>query len=452
MSESPWKIAIVGSGPSAFYAAQELLKQPEGTLAVDMFERLPTPYGLVRGGVAPDHQKIKSVTKIFERIALKPGFRFFGNVEFGQDVTRADLLEHYDAVLYAVGSSADRKLGIPGEALSGVHSATEFVAWYNGHPDFRNLSFNLQAKAAVVIGVGNVAVDVARILSHTPEELAQTDIAPYALEALQHNALEDIYLIGRRGPVQAAFTPTEARELGELPLVDTVVDPKDLDLDEASQAELATAGRQTEQNLEILRTLSTRSLTGKPKRLHLVFCASPTELLGQDSLETVRLIRNRLEASNGRTRAVATDDSFDLSAQLVFRAVGYRGLPLPDVAFDERSATIPHEKGRVLNPENNQREYVAGWIKRGPSGVVGTNKPCAVESVQTMLRTINEQGWSPKAARDVVELLQERNLSFVSFDDWKRIDAHEVAAGEPLGRPRLKLTDPEELLRVAHAA
>ncbi len=452
MSESPWKVAIVGSGPSAFYAAQELLKQPEGVLMVDLFERLPTPYGLVRGGVAPDHQKIKSVTKIFERIALKPGFRFFGNVEFGRDVTRAELLEHYDAVLYAVGSSSDRRLGLPGEDLSGVHSATEFVAWYNGHPDFRHLEFNLQAKAAVVVGVGNVAVDVARILSHTPEALAKTDIAPYALEALTNSAIEDIYLIGRRGPVQAAFTPTEARELGELPLVDTVVRPEDLELDEASQAELASSGRQTEQNLEILRTLSTRSLTGKPKRLHLVFCASPTELLGQDSLEAVQLVRNRLEAANGRTRAVATEEAFELSAQLLFRAVGYRGVPLPDVVFDEKTATIPHEKGKVLNPENNQREYVAGWIKRGPSGVVGTNKPCAVESVQTMLQTFQEQGWSPQGAPDIVALLQQRNLAFVSFDDWKRIDAHEVEAGVPLGRPRVKLTDPEDLLRVAHAA
>lgn len=448
-----WRVAIIGSGPSGFYAAQELLKQSSWDLDVDLFERLLTPYGLVRGGVAPDHQKIKSVTRIFDRVAQQPGFRFFGNVEFGKDLTREDFLAHYDAILYTVGSSTDRHLNIPGEELSGSHSATEFVAWYNGHPDFRERAFGLQGKSAIVIGVGNVAVDVARILSHDPEFLATTDIAAHALQALRDSTIEDVYLIGRRGPVQAAFTPTEVRELSELTQVDVIVRPEDLELDEGSQQELDAAGRQTAQNLDLLREMSQRTPSGRPKRLHFLFCASPVELHGDDGkVRSMKLVRNRLEWSNGRTRAVATGETFELPANLVFRAVGYRGEPLPGVAFDERSGTIPHEKGKVLNPEGDGREYVAGWIKRGPSGVVGTNKPCAVESAQTMLQTFLDEQRRPLGAPDVTELLSARSIRYVSHDDWKRLDEHEVQTGQALGRPRLKLTDPQEMLKILENA
>ena len=455
-SDTPnWRIAIVGSGPSAFYAVQELFKQDSWPLQVDMFERLPTPYGLVRGGVAPDHQKIKSVTKIYKRIASNERFRFFGNVEFGQDVSREDLLDHYDAVLYAVGSSSDRQLGVPGEDASGVHSATEFVGWYNGHPDYRHLQFDLSAKSVVIIGMGNVAIDVARILAHRMQEIEVTDIADHALKNLAESKIEDIYLIARRGPVQAAFTPVEARELLEMPEADALANPEELQLDEGSQQELEAAGRETRQNLKILNKMAERGITGKPKCLRFVFLASPTEVLSEGGKVTgLKLERNALEQRNGKLSATGIGETFTLDCGLVFRSIGYKGLPQPGLPYDSKSGTIPNQKGQVCNPETGEaclREYVAGWIKRGPSGVIGTNKPDAVESVRTMLQTFLAEKWQPKEAVGVsgIEvLLESQQVDYVSFADWERLDEHEIREGQEFGKPRRKVIDPEEMLRI----
>ena len=452
-----WKIAVIGSGPAGFYAAGELFRQQSWEIKVDMFERLPTPFGLVRGGVAPDHQKIKSVQKIYSRIAENENFRFFGNVEFGRDIFQADLLEHYDAVIYSVGSPADRALGIPGEDLSGSHSATEFVAWYNGHPDFCDYKFDLSAKNAFVIGIGNVALDVARILAKTPEELAETDIADYALDALRASQLEDIWLVGRRGPVQAAFSPAELREFMELAEADVVVEQNVLELDAESQQILETdASNDTKKNIEILKQISLRDVSAKKRRVHFLFLSSPVEISGNDKVEKISLVRNQLlKREDGSLAAQPTEEINEAAAELVFRSIGYHGQPLPDLPFDQKSGTIPNECGQVKDPENGNklrnREYVAGWIKRGPSGVIGTNKQDAVETVHRMLETfLNEKMEAGKncANPDIVALLENRKVEYVSFADWKLIDAHETEAGQKQGRPRVKLTSIAEMLSV----
>jgi len=452
-----WKIAVIGSGPAGFYAAGELFRQQSWEIKVDMFERLPTPFGLVRGGVAPDHQKIKSVQKIYSRIAENENFRFFGNVEFGRDIFQADLLEHYDAVIYSVGSPADRELGIPGEDLSGSHSATEFVAWYNGHPDFCDYKFDLSAKNAFVIGIGNVALDVARILAKTPEELAETDIADYALDALRASQLEDIWLVGRRGPVQAAFSPAELREFMELAEADVVVEQNVLELDAESKQILETdASNDTKKNIEILKQISARQISEKKRRVHFLFLSSPVEISGNDKVEKISLVRNQLlKREDGSLAAQPTEEINEAAAELVFRSIGYHGQPLPDLPFDQKSGTIPNECGQVKDPENGNklrnREYVAGWIKRGPSGVIGTNKQDAVETVHRMLETfLNEKMEAGKNCTnpDIVALLENRNVKYVSFADWKLIDAHETEAGQKQGRPRVKLTSIAEMLSV----
>lgn len=452
-----WKIAVIGSGPAGFYAAGELFRQQSWEIKVDMFERLPTPFGLVRGGVAPDHQKIKSVQKIYSRIAENENFRFFGNVEFGRDIFQADLLEHYDAVIYSVGSPADRELGIPGEDLSGSHSATEFVAWYNGHPDFCDYKFDLSAKNAFVIGIGNVALDVARILAKTPEELAETDIADYALDALRASQLEDIWLVGRRGPVQAAFSPAELREFMELAEADVVVEQNVLELDAESQQILETdASNDTKKNIEILKQISARQISEKKRRVHFLFLSSPVEISGNDKVEKISLVRNQLlKREDGSLAAQPTEKINEAAAELVFRSIGYHGQPLPDLPFDQKSGTIPNECGQVKDQENGNklrnREYVAGWIKRGPSGVIGTNKQDAVETVHRMLETfLNEKMEAGKncANPDIVALLENRKLEYVSFADWKLIDVHETEAGQKQGRPRVKLTSIAEMLSV----
>ena len=452
-----WKIAVIGSGPAGFYAAGELFRQQSWEIKVDMFERLPTPFGLVRGGVAPDHQKIKSVQKIYSRIAENENFRFFGNVEFGRDIFQADLLEHYDAVIYSVGSPADRELGIPGEDLSGSHSATEFVAWYNGHPDFCDYKFDLSAKNAFVIGIGNVALDVARILAKTPEELAETDIADYALDALRASQLEDIWLVGRRGPVQAAFSPAELREFMELAEADVVVEQNVLELDAESQQILETdASNDTKKNIEILKQISLRDVSAKKRRVHFLFLSSPVEISGNDKVEKISLVRNQLlKREDGSLAAQPTEKINEAAAELVFRSIGYHGQPLPDLPFDQKSGTIPNECGQVKDPENGNklrnREYVAGWIKRGPSGVIGTNKQDAVETVHRMLETfLNEKMEAGKNCTnpDIVALLENRKLEYVSFADWKLIDVHETEAGQKQGRPRVKLTSIAEMLSV----
>jgi ferredoxin--NADP+ reductase len=470
--QAPIRIAVVGSGPAGFYAAGHLLKGAEH-IEVDMLERLPTPWGLVRSGVAPDHPKIKSVTRIYEKTAAHPRFRYFGNITFGLHVSREELLDHYHAVVYATGSPSDRPLGITGEELPGSHAATEFVGWYNGHPDHTDLEVDLlSAERAVVVGNGNVAIDVARMLVLAPSELAPTDTADHALQVLAASNVNEVVVLGRRGPAQAAFTNPELLELGELADADVIVDSVELEsalaVDDPQAAEDATSRR----NVEILRGYAARPLAGHPKRIVLRFLLSPTALLADEHgrLGAVELVRNQLVPSpGGGLRAQATDEHETVPAGLVFRAIGYRGIPLPGVPFDERSAVIPNEGGRVLDAQGGSAlpgEYVVGWIKRGPSGVIGTNKKDAQETVDAMLADIvgpdsSSNGSSPPArqsheparssAEAIEELLRTRQPQLVPYAGWEAIDRHERALGEPSGRPRVKLTRIDELLRVAAA-
>src|SRR5579859_4108482 len=430
---APLRVAVVGSGPAGFYAAGALLSA-DVPVEVDMIERLPTPWGLVRLGVAPDHPKLKTVSRAFERIAEQPGFRFFGNVEIGRDLKHEDLLQLYDAVVYAVGAQTDRRLGIPGEDLPGSWAATEFVAWYNGHPDYQDLQFDLNVERAIVIGNGNVAVDIARMLALTPEELAPTDTTDAAIAAIGSSPIEEIVMLGRRGPAQAAFTPPELAELGELAGADVIVDPADLEGAEATDTH-------SERNLELLHEFAARTPSGKPRRLVLRFFRSPVAILGDERVEAIELVRNTLDADQ---RAVPTDEHETLECGLVFRSVGYRGVALPGVPFDERSGTIPNEGGRVA-----PGVYVAGWIKRGPTGVIGTNKKDATETVELLLADLTQ----PKGASadDVDALLDERGVRRVVYAGWLSIDQVEQAAGAKLGRHRVKLCTWDELLAAGAA-
>jgi len=438
--EVPLRVAVVGSGPAGFYTAGALLAA-DVPVEVDLVERLPTPWGLVRLGVAPDHPKIKSVSRAFEKIAERPGFRFLGNVEVGRDVGHRELCELYDAVVYCVGAQTDRRMGIPGEDLPGSWPATEFVAWYNGHPDFQQLEFDLSGERAVVIGNGNVAVDVARMLALTPEELAPTDTTDAAIEAIGNAGIREIVMVGRRGPAQAAFTTPELIELGELAGADVIVDPADLEGVEPLDTN-------SERNLEVLRGYAARTPEGKPKRLVLRFLLSPVELVGGERVDAVRLVRNRLEPDErGALRAVATGEEEVLQAGIVFRSVGYRGVELPEVPFDEGRGTIANERGRVA-----PGVYAAGWIKRGPSGVIGTNKKDATETVDLLLEDLRDAPRKGKTAADVDALLDERGVRRVVYAGWSSIDRHEQAAGEKLGRPRVKLCTWDELLEAAGRA
>jgi len=450
-SPNPLRVAIVGTGPSGFYAAEHLLKKHPG-VEIDLFDRLPTPFGLVRGGVAPDHQKIKSVTRVYEKIASQPGVRFLGNVLIGRDLTREEVLDHYDAVIYAFGAHSDRTLGIPGEHLAGSHAATEFVGWYNGHPDYQDHSFDLSQENVVVIGVGNVAVDVTRVLSRTPEELAKTDIAPYALEVLQNSGVKNVYMVGRRGPVQAAFTNPELKELGEMPGADIVVLPNELVLDEGSRATLARAEERTaEKNLHTLEAFASKPQEGKPMRIHLRFLLSPLELHGDGSVEAVKLARNRLVATaNGDLRAEPTGETEVIPAGLVFRSVGYLGTGIPGVVFDAKRGIMPNEGGRVVTAPGtaSQGEYVVGWIKRGPTGVIGTNKPDATETTDHLLEDFTsgklKRTLSPRDEID--RMLEQRGVRVVTWEDWRKLDQIERERGAALGRPRLKFTTVADML------
>lgn len=454
----PLRVAVIGSGPAAFYAVEGLFKQGGEGVEVDMFERLPAPHGLVRYGVAPDHAKIKTVTRAYDAIAANPRFRFFGNVGFGRDITLLDLSHYYHQVLFATGAQTDRHMGIPGEELTGSHAATEFVAWYNGHPDYRACSFDLSVERAAVVGVGNVAVDVARILMRTPEELVETDMAAHALEALRESRITEVFLLGRRGPAQAAFTNPELKELGELPDADVIVRPDEVQLDPLSQAEVDAAGdRSLSKKIEILQGYALRVPQGKHRRLHIRFLVSPVEVIGdsQGRVAGLRLVRNRLVASpSGGITAEPTGEFETLDVGLVFRSVGYRGVALPGVPFDERRGVIPNEKGRVIDQAAPGRPltglYVAGWIKRGPSGVIGTNKPDSAETVAAMLMDMREgvhlQPKEPTAAA-VETFIRARQPLAVSYPDWRRLDALECRKGEASGRPRLKFASIEEMLK-----
>jgi ferredoxin--NADP+ reductase len=446
------RVAVVGSGPAGFYAAGALLASGGG-VEVDVIERLPTPWGLVRLGVAPDHPNIKAVSRVFEKTAERPGFRFLGNVEVGRDVSCAELVELYDAVVYSFGAQTDRHMGIPGEELRGSWPATAFVAWYNGHPDFQDLPFDLSGRRAVVVGNGNVAVDVARMLALTAEEIRPTDTVDAAIDAILTSSIEEILVLGRRGPVQAAFTNPELVELTQLAGADLIVDPEDLVLDPASEAALQ-GDAMAQRNLSVLHEVAAAAPEGRSRRLRLRFLTSPVALLGDGRVEAVEVVRNRLAlGADGRLTAVPSDERETIPCDLVLRSVGYLGVGLPGLPFDERRGVIPNDGGRALDSagEPVPRVYAAGWIKRGPSGVIGTNKKDATETVEKLLDD-HAAGRLPSVGAtsvDVDALLEARGVFVVTLEDWKRIDAAERAAGEVQGRPRRKLVRWDELLATA---
>ncbi len=451
---SPLRVAVVGSGPAGFYAAGHLLDS-DVPVEVDVIERLPTPWGLVRLGVAPDHPKIKAVSKAFEKIAARPGFRFLGDVEIGRDLTHEDLARLYDAAVYAVGAQTDRRMGIPGEDLPGSWAATELVAWYNGHPDYQGLEFDLSGERAVVVGAGNVALDVVRMLALSPEEIGPTDTTDAAIEAILGSGLKEIVMLARRGPAQAAFTTPELKELVELAGADVAVDPADLELDPVSEAALGN-DTNARRNMEVLREYAAREPEGKRRTIRLRFAVSPVAILGDGRVEAIETVRNRLVPDeHGRIAAVPTDERETIPCGIVFRSVGYLGVALPGVPFDERRATIPNEHGRALDPGGDPIAglYCAGWCKRGPSGVIGTNKKDATETVEALLedaRAGRLQRADPSAtAETVLALLASRGCEPVLYEGWAAIDAEERRRGEPHGRPRVKLASWDELRAAA---
>lgn len=451
----PYYVAIVGAGPSGYFAAASLLRFADTSvaeggrdIAVDMLEMLPTPWGLVRSGVAPDHPKIKSVSRTFEKTSEDPRFRFFGNIAVGEHVSADELAERYDAVIYAVGTQSDRALGIPGEDLPGSVAAVDFVGWYNAHPHFTEMAPDISTGRAVVIGNGNVAIDVARILVTDPDVLAETDIADHALDALHDRGVAEVVIVGRRGPLEGAFTTLELRELGELDGVDVIVDPSDLE--SISDDDAAAAGKTTAANVKVLREYSTRTPREGLRRIVFRFFTSPVEVRGGERVEEIVLGRNELVAEGERTVARDTGERETLPAQLVVRAVGYRGVAIPGLPFDERAGTIPNERGRISGRE---RDYVTGWIKRGPSGVIGTNKKDSQDTVDTLLADLASAQLpdvGPDYADELVNWLLERQPTLVSDAHWQAIDAHERSLGEPHGRPRRKLASVADLLRIAH--
>jgi ferredoxin--NADP+ reductase len=455
-SESPLRVAIVGSGPAGFYAAEALFAHPEVDCEVDMIDRLPTPFGLVRAGVAPDHPKIKNVIRRYEKTAGHEAFRFFGNVTVGEAVTARELESMYHAVIWAYGASADRRLGIPGEDLAGSHAATEFVAWYNGHPDHSGRSFDLDCKRAVVIGHGNVATDLARMLVLSRAELEATDTAPKAIEALAGSSIREVLVVGRRGPAQAAFTNPEVRELGELTEADIEIDPAQLELDPASAAFLASeqADATKRKNIETLAELARRKPEGKPRRVELRFLRSPLAIGGEGRVQSIELAINELyRDEGGAVRARQTGATETVECGLILRSIGYLGTGVDGVPYDSRRGVIPNERGRVLDPEDApiRGQYVVGWIKRGPSGVIGTNKKDAAETIEALFEDVAADGLAAPAGNHeaLPELLSERGTDYVEYDGWRAIDALETERGQPLGRPRVKLTSIADLIAAA---
>ena len=455
----PLRVAVVGAGPAGIYAAGHLLAGPAGTyvdgrlvdltdgpVEVDVLERLPTPWGLVRGGVAPDHPDKKLVAELFETIARRPGFRFFGNVEVGRDVQPAELTRWYDAVIYAVGAAGDRALAIPGEALAGCLSAREFVAWYNGHPDYSDLRVDLSCERAVIIGNGNVALDVARILTLDCEALARTDIADHALRALRGSAIREVVILGRRGHLQAAFNTPELEELMRLPGVDLVVD-------EVPTADdmLDPPGWSVQRKLDVLRDCASSPPARRRKRIVLRFLTSPTALTGTDRVESVLVVRNRLEhGADRRVRVRPTDERSAIPTGLVLRAIGYFGQSVPGLPFDEERGVIPNNGGRVLaGDQPTPGTYVTGWIKRGPSGIIGTNKKCSRDTVRALLADAVAERLPTGNTLDATAAataLSGRQPALVDDAGWRAIDRLERTAGRLTDRPRVKLSTMQELL------
>lgn len=447
-TDRPLRVAIVGAGPSGYYAVAALLAAADSDdgppVAIDVLDRLPAPFGLVRYGVAPDHQKIKLVARVFEKAASDPRVRFLGNVGLGRDLSRDELLACYDQVVYAVGAQSDRRLGIPGEDLAGSWSSTEFVAWYNGHPDFVDADYPLDHEGVAVVGIGNVAIDCARVLAKSADELATTDVADEALAVLRRSRVRDVYVLARRGPLEAKCTPQELKELGEIEGVDVIVDPAEL-----AGLEAPPDDRQAEKNLVLFRQFAERGDRGVARRIHFRFLVSPSEVIEGEggAVAGLRVERNRLvEDDDGRVRPRGTGEHETLPVSAVIRAIGYRSLPLPGVPFDERRGVIPNQGGRV---EGCEREYVVGWAKRGPTGLIGTNKPDSLETVEAMLE---DAAALPAAERRPLDaLLDERGVRRVSYEEWRRLDELETERGAAAGRPRVKLCRVDEMLAALDA-
>ena len=439
--EGPLRVAVVGSGPSACYVAEELLGTRGLDVQVDMFERLPVPFGLVRYGVAPDHQDTKVVADSFASLFRRSGFRIFLNVEVGRDVTFDQLQERYHAVVFAVGATRDRRLGIEGEELPGSHAATEFVGWYNGHPDHADRTFDLSGERAVIVGNGNVALDVARVLTADVAVLEQSDIADHALEALRSSRIREVVVVGRRGPAEAAYTTPELLGLLATRGVHVRVEGAD-------PAAISAADDIARLKVEVLGEAAASEPRPGDRTITLRFLASPTAVLGEDRVTGVRLAVNELVDEAGRMAARPTGATEELGCDLLLRSVGYYGEPIPGLPFDSDRGVVPNSEGKVVDPEGSWsgRAYVAGWIKRGPSGVIGTNKLCAQETVTALLRDVRDGAVGPELAEsaDIAEILPEH----LDAAAWKRIDRHERAAGRPAGRPRVKQVRIDDLIAV----
>jgi ferredoxin--NADP+ reductase len=478
------EVAVVGSGPAGLYTAEALIKQASALdvpwrVRVDVLDRLPTPYGLVRYGVAPDHKSIKSIAEYLRGVLEHEGVSFVGGVHLGDDVSRADLLASYDAVVYATGAMRDRQLGVPGEDLPGSVAATDFVNWYCGHPDVDPAAFRLDADSVAVIGVGNVAVDVARILARPPEDLRETDVSQPVLDALLASKVREVHMIGRRGPAQAKFTTKELRELGDLAGVDIVVGAGEADLDAydptGESTRLATSDRHVRGNYTVISGWASRPAAGGARRLTVRFWLRPTEIHGSEHVTGLTLERTRLDSSG---RLIGTGELETLDVQMVLRSVGYQSVPLPGVPFDVASNTVPNVAGRVTGPDGAALpgEYVAGWLKRGPTGVIGTNKSDAAETVRSLLADLAGgpgpgDAQLPRAgllplpppsagagdgpgdgtgagASRFAALLAERGVRPVSYADWLRIETAEKELAASLGRgARVKLGSRAEIRR-----
>ena len=443
-----FRVAIVGSGPSGFYAAEALLASGLD-VHVDMFERLPTPFGLVRSGVAPDHQKLKQPIRVFEEIARSPRFTLVGNVSVGTDVTVDELRSAYHAVIFACGASQDRRMNIPGEDLPGSHTATEFVGWYNGHPDYRDRTFDLDQEVAVIIGQGNVAVDICRILMRPLDDLRRSDIAEHALEALSRSKVREVHIIGRRGPVQAKFTTKELRELASLAGTVSTVEAGPLSLAETCRAELAsTKSAALQKNLDVFRGLLGNVADESRRRIHFRFLASPAALIGDARVTGVRLVRNRLSGEPFNQSAVATEEAEDFPCGLVFRSIGYKGVALPGVPFDPVRGVVPNTAGRISRDGAALPGlFVTGWLKRGPSGIIGTNRADSLETVAALLEDLAAMAPVHAAGLESVRPLLERRAGrVVSLADWTAIDGAELERGSQAGKPREKFTRVEEMM------
>ena len=448
----PLRVAIVGSGPSGFYAAEALMKSGI-VVHLDMLERLPNPYGLVRSGVAPDHPKLKQAIQVFDKIAQSSGFNFIGNVTVGRDIMVAELCQTHHAIIFTCGAESDRKLGIPGEDLPGSYTATEFVGWYNGHVDYRDRVFDLSHETAVIIGQGNVAADVSRILAKDTAELKGTDIAAHALDALSSSRIKKIVIVGRRGPAQAKFSSKELKEFSHLNRCVPHIDPEELVLNPESETELAdinNAGSQ--KNFELFKQFTETAGSAKPSRCIFSFLKSPVEIRGNGKVESIVLEKNRLTGESFQQSARGTGETVELPAGIVFRSIGYRGRPLPGVPFAESQGVFPNTLGRITDQNDNPipQLYTAGWIKRGPTGIIGTNRACSVETVAAILNDINLLTTTERksGSEGIYRILKEKKIRHIGFADWKKIDQKEIDLGKAQGKPREKLTSVAEMLKV----